>query len=116
MVSCGLPVTEINFAPMIIYNVTVKVEQDIADEWVLWMKNEHMPELMGTGLFADSRLCRLLEQDELEGRTYVAQYFCNTIEDYNRYIDEYAQQMRDKAFSRFGGRFMAFRTIMEIEQ
>ncbi|MGN6477528.1 MAG: DUF4286 family protein [Flavipsychrobacter sp.] len=100
---------------MIIYNVTVKVESDIADEWVNWMKKEHMPDLMATGLFTDSRLCRLLEQDELEGRTYVAQYFCNSIDDYNRYISDHAQGMRDKGFARFGNKFIAFRTIMEIE-
>lgn len=100
---------------MIIYNVTVKIDVEAADEWVKWMKEEHMPELMKTGLFTDSRLCRLLEQDETEGRTYTAQYFCNTIEDYNSYIDNHAQHMRDKGFARFGNRFMAFRTVMEVE-
>jgi hypothetical protein len=100
---------------MIIYNVTVKIDAEAADEWVKWMKEEHMPELMKTGLFTDSRLCRLLEQDETEGRTYTAQYFCNTIEDYNNYIDNHAQHMRDKGFARFGNRFMAFRTVMEVE-
>lgn len=100
---------------MIIYNVTVKIEAEAADEWVKWMKEEHMPELMKTGLFTDSRLCRLLEQDETEGRTYTAQYFCNTIEDYNSYIDNHAQHMRDKGFARFGNRFIAFRTVMEVE-
>lgn len=100
---------------MIIYNVTVKIEAEAADEWVKWMKEEHMPELMKTGLFTDSRLCRLLEQDETEGRTYTAQYFCNTIEDYNSYIDSHAQHMRDKGFARFGNRFIAFRTVMEVE-
>ena len=48
---------------MIIYNVTIKPDWSIHDEWVKWMKEEHMPELMKTGLFTDSRLCRLLEQD-----------------------------------------------------
>ena len=33
---------------MIIYNVTVKIEAEAADEWVKWMKEEHMPELMKT--------------------------------------------------------------------
>lgn len=100
---------------MIIYNVTVKITLDSADEWVAWMKEEHMPELMKTGLFTDSRLCRLLEQDETDGRTYAAQYFCNSIDDYNTYIDKYAQGMRDKGFTRFGSRFVAFRTVMEVE-
>jgi hypothetical protein len=99
---------------MIIYNVTIKVENEIADTWVGWMKSEHMADVMGTSLFIDCRLCRLLEQDELEGITYVAQYFCESMQQYNIYIDKYAQNMRDKGFKLFGGKFVAFRTVMEI--
>lgn len=100
---------------MIIYNVTIKVDADAAKDWVKWMKEEHIPELMHTGLFVDTRLCRLLEQDETEGITYVAQYFCDTMEHYNTYISEYAQQMRDKGLARFGSKFSAFRTVMQEE-
>lgn len=99
---------------MIIYNVTIKVENDAADAWVKWMKTEHMAELMNTGLFTDCRLCRLLEQDETEGVTYAAQYFCEGIEQYNNYIDNHAEIMRDKGFKLFGGKFIAFRTVMEV--
>lgn len=98
---------------MLIYNVTIKVETAVADEWLLWMKEEHMPELLQTGLFLDSRLYHLLEQDEQEGITYVAQYFCQNIKDYNAYISLHAQKMREKGLNRFGNRFMAFRTLME---
>ncbi len=99
---------------MIIYNVTVKVEAATADEWVKWMKEEHMADVLNTGLFVDCRLCRLLEQDETEGVTYTAQYFCETIGHYNKYIDEHAMAMREKGFKLFGGKFVAFRTVMEI--
>jgi hypothetical protein len=100
---------------MIIYNVTIKVNSDIADAWLNWMKTEHIADVMGTGLFVDARLCRLLEQDETEGVTFAAQYFCNSLAEYNTYIDKHAQQMRDKGFKLFGGKFIAFRTVMEIE-
>ena len=99
---------------MIIYNVTLKVNSDVVDAWVSWMKEEHMPELMTTGLFVDCRLCRLLEQDETDGVTFAAQYFCDSIDQYNIYIDKFAENMRDKAFKLFGGKFVAFRTVMEI--
>ena len=99
---------------MIIYNVTIKVENEAADAWVNWMKTVHMADLMSTGLFLDCRLCRLLEQDEVEGVTYAAQYFCKSMEEYNTYIDKYAQNMREKGFKLFGGKFVAFRTVMEI--
>lgn len=99
---------------MIIYNVTIKVTHEIAQDWVNWMKNEHMPDLMSTGLFTNYRLSRLLEQDETDGITYSAQYFCNTLEDYRSYITHHAELMRNKGFRKFGDQFAAFRTIMEV--
>ena len=99
---------------MILYNVTVKTSTAIAVEWVRWMKEEHMPELLRTGLFTECRLCRLLEQDDSEGPTYSAQYFCDSMEDYEDYIRQHAPLMREKGMKKFGDRFIAFRTVMEI--
>ena len=100
---------------MIIYNVTVKVDNSIAGAWLDWMKKEHIPDLMRTGLFLDYRLSKLLEQDETEGITYTVQYFCESLERYHTYIAEHAQRMRDEGINRFGSAFVAFRTIMEVE-
>ncbi len=98
---------------MVIYNVTIKVEHNSADAWVQWMHNEHIPDLMQTGLFTNALLFKLLDQDESDGLTYAAQYHCNSINEYNKYIDEYAMTMREKGMKAFGGKFVAFRTVMQ---
>jgi hypothetical protein len=98
---------------MIIYNVTVKMDTDIEQDWVKWMKQEHAPDLLKTGLFIDYRLCKLMEQDETDGKTYTVQYFLDSLEHYNTYIAEHAPKMRDKAIKKFGSRFVAFRTVMQ---
>jgi hypothetical protein len=100
---------------MIIYNVTVKVAPHVASEWVRWMKEEHMPELLRTGLFIDSRLCRLLEQDDTEGITYSAQYMCDSLEDYHDYVRKHAPAMREKGLQKFGDKTIAFRSVMRVE-
>lgn len=100
---------------MIIYNVTIKLTHNIHNEWVRWMKEEHMPGLLHTGLFSDSRLCRLLEQDESDGVTYIAQYFCDNMDDYNDYVKEHAPMMRERGLKKFGDQFIAFRTVMSVE-
>ncbi len=98
---------------MVLYNVTIKINHDAEQEWLQWMKNEHIPELMSTGLFVDSKLFRLLDVDDAEGVTYAAQYFCKNMEDYKSYISAYSAAMRAKGIEKFGDRFVAFRTIME---
>lgn len=99
---------------MILYNVTIKVDNDAAEEWVQWMRNEHIPDLIETGLFAEAKLFRLLEVDDTDGPTYAAQYFCRTMEEYERYLDEFASEMRAKGIERFGDKFVAFRTVMQM--
>ena len=98
---------------MIIYNVTIKVEEVIATAWVQWMKEIHIPELLATGLFSGYTLCKLLEVDETDGITYVAQYFCQDMDAYNAYIEKFADEMRARGKKRFGDSFVAFRTLME---
>lgn len=99
---------------MIIYNVTIKVEANSAEKWLQWMKDEHLGDMMNTGLFSDYRMCRLLDQDETEGVTFVVQYHTDSIENYESYLKEHAPKMRQKGLSLFADKMVAFRTVMEV--
>jgi hypothetical protein len=99
---------------MIIYNVTIKVEVTIAKEWLQWMKEVHIPEVMQTGCFTDYKIVRLLEVDETEGPTYAIQYNAESKAIYNQYISKFAPALRDKTYQKWGGRFIAFRSVMEV--
>jgi hypothetical protein len=98
---------------MICYNVTVKIISQIEEQWVKWMKEEHIPDVIGTGLFIEYKFFKLLEQDERDGITYVVQYFSPSNDLYKKYIEEFAPVLREKAFSKWQDRFIAFRTVME---
>jgi hypothetical protein len=98
---------------MILYNVTVKVDHSIHDQWLIWMKQEHIPDVLGTGSFTEARFWKLLDVDETEGATYAVQYTAASKEDYQRYLDVYAAEMRKKGAEKWGDRFIAFRTVME---
>lgn len=98
---------------MIIYNVTVKLDRDIHQDWLQWMKEEHVPEILATNCFNGARLSRLLDLPEDEGYTYSCQYFADSKKDYEKYISQYADELRNKAMSKFKNKFTAFRTLME---
>lgn len=99
---------------MFIYNVTVKIDWSIHEAWVKWMLNEHFTEMINTGCFTQAQLLRLLETDETEGPTYAAQYFAETKNDYNSYASIYAGKIRKKYSEKWGDRFTAFRTLMQV--
>lgn len=99
---------------MIIYNVTIKVATDIAEAWLTWLQQEHIPEILDTGCFTDARVLRLLETDDPEGETFTIQYHAESKALYNRYISMHAEELRDKSFKKWSNKFIAFRTVMQI--
>jgi hypothetical protein len=99
---------------MIVYNITIKIVPEIEEEWVRWQKKEHIPNVMSSGQFTDYKFYRLLEQNEPDGITYVVQYFAFSFENYNRYINETAPLLRQKALDKWGNQFIAFRTVMQV--
>ena len=100
----------------IIYNVTIKVEAGIADAWLQWLLQEHIPEIMNTGCFISHKVVRLLEVDESEGPTYAVQYGADSKADYNRYIQLHAAGMRQRSIDKWGNGFIAFRSVMQVVQ
>ncbi len=99
---------------MIIYNVTIKVDNSIQHQWLPWLQDEHIPEVIGTGCFTRATILKLLEVDDSEGPTYAIQYFAESKALYNRYIEKFAPEMRQKSFDKWGNRFIAFRSVMQV--
>lgn len=101
---------------MLLYNVTVSVDQRIEADWLRWMKNEHIPEVMNTGMFTMHRICRLVQpqpQPE-EGVTYAIQYYCDSQELLNRYFEEFAPALQQAHAAKYAQHTAAFRTVLEI--
>ena len=98
---------------MIIYNVTVNVDDSIHEEWLTWMKTVHIPDVMKTGMFREYRLCKILSEDDT-GATYSFQYMCDSMKMYEKYRDEFANALRDQVTKKFGDKFVAFRTLLEV--
>jgi len=98
---------------MIIYNVTININHDVHDEWLKWMKEEHIPEVLKTGLFTEWKMLRLLGDADSGGTTYAIQYTCDTMEDYEKYRQEYAPALQQATLNKFKDKFVAFRTLLE---
>jgi hypothetical protein len=99
---------------MIVYNITIQIDPAIEKPWLQWQKEEHIPEIMATGLFTNHKMFRLLEQDETQGMTFVIQFFADNATNYERYVNDHATVLRDKSFAKWGDAFIAFRTVMEV--
>ena len=99
---------------MLIYNVTTKVEWSVADEWLRWMQETHIPEILATGCFDRHQLVRLLEIDEEEGPTYAAQYYARSKDSFDTYIKDHSNNLRQLSFDKWGNKFIAYRSLMQL--
>jgi len=99
---------------MIIYNVTTKVLHSVKDQWLKWLKEEHIPEILATKCFQNATVLYLMEADDDEGVTYAVQYHAESLASYNEYIDKFSNEMRAKTIDKWKEKTISFRTIMQI--
>jgi Domain of unknown function (DUF4286) len=102
----------VRVALMIIYSVTITIEESIESEWVEWMNSVHVPDVLRTGCFSECRIYRILGSDAVEP-IYVLQYQCRSIEEYHRYRDNFAPALQKEHTDRFAGRFRGSRQLLE---
>lgn len=98
---------------MVIYNVTVNVEEDVHNEWIAWMQKEHIPMMLDTLKFSRAVMTRVLVEEDMGGFTYSTQYFTKDMETLKAYYAEDADRLRAET-KRFDGKLVSFRTEMEV--
>ena len=98
---------------MIIYNVTVNIEDGVHDEWIQWMQTVHIPDVMSTGFFLENKICKILVHEE-QGTSYSIQYTCANIKDYEEYQRDHAPRLQKQHADKYANKFVAFRTLLEV--
>lgn len=98
---------------MFIYNVTVNIDEDVHDEWIQWMKKTHVPDVMNSGCFTDNKIVKVLHVND-HGQTYSFQYTFKDMKDIERYQKEFAPKLQADVKQKYGEKFTAFRTLLEV--
>lgn len=98
---------------MILYNVTVSIDERIHEEWLEWMKAKHIPDVLETGCFIESRISRVHGEED-GGITFAISYVAPSQEKYDEYVERHAPALQKEHSDRYAGRFAAFRTLLTI--
>ena len=96
---------------MIIYSVEISVEKDIHQEWLNWMRETHIPDVMKTNLFSD---CKFLKNLQSEKTTYTIQYKLKSMTNYLKYRDNFADELQKDHNKKFKNKFSAKRELLKI--
>lgn len=99
---------------MIIYNVTTKVDQSIADAWITWMRDEYNPDMIQTGCFTHAVILRLIDLDEMDHPTFAIQYHAPNEEVFRKFKSEISDQMSKRALAKWGEKIISFKSVLEL--
>jgi len=92
---------------MIVYNVTNSVDKEIAEEWISWMKDKHIPGLLKAGLFESYKILKVLNHDDDKTLSFAVQFYSKSIESIHEY------HLNEEIRQRYGDRVLTYATLLE---
>lgn len=98
---------------MFLYNVTIGIDQDVEEEWLAWMKEEHIPDVLATGKFVTYKMYKVLHDNNDGSVSYSVQYFAETLDQVVSYLEHFAPALVEKHKQKYGNKHVAFRTLLE---
>ena len=99
---------------MYIYNVTINIDESVEEQWLHWMQEIHIPDMLATGKFTEAKMCQVMVKEDMGGVTYSIQYTTDSKETLDRYFKEDADRLRQDGLTRFANKFVAFRTELNV--
>ncbi len=99
---------------MYIYNITTNVSDVIHDDWLRWMRNIFIPEMLATGKFSKAKMTKVLVKEEMGGVTYSVQYTTDSLETLSDFYKNDALKLQEKSTKLFKNQFVDFTTELEV--
>jgi len=99
---------------MIIYNVTTNIHESVHDQWLKWMQEKHIPEVLATKKFSSARIVKVLVEEEMGGQTYSAQYVTDSKATLEKFYIEDQPAFHTEALGLFADKMLSFMTELEV--
>lgn len=98
---------------MLLLNETVGIDRDVEAEWLIWIRDVHIPAVLNTGMFDSAKIYKVLEASSEETISYSLQFFAHSLEHVEQYLDVFAPRLVEDHRQRFLNRHVVFRTLLE---
>lgn len=99
---------------MLIFNTTYQISPGYFEEWVKWIKTEHIPFMLQSGKFTTPQLVKVMLHDETEGSSYSLQFKIKNMEELLYWQNEHGQAFESNCREKFGTEVLFFSTVLEV--
>jgi hypothetical protein len=98
---------------MLLYNVTVGIDKDSETEWLQYIREKHIPDVLNTGMFVNAKMYKVLHDQDDGTISYSIQYFAETIDQFQQYLEVFAPVLIEEHRRKFNNKHVAFMTLLE---
>ncbi len=99
---------------MFIYNVTTNIDDSVHQEWLQWMQETHIPDMIATGKFTEAKIVKVLVEEEMGGQTYSVQYVTDSKATIKAFHQEDANRLKRDVLVKFADKIVSFETELQI--
>jgi quinol monooxygenase YgiN len=96
---------------MVIYEVNLSVEPDIAQTYCAWLQ-EHIEEILALEGFIKATWYDVEGEKDAKQRQYCIHYVLENRDALAHYFKQHASRLREDGLKRFAGKFQASRRIL----
>lgn len=98
---------------MLIYNTTFQVDDDVHDNFLIWVKECCIPQVLSQGILKSPRLCRILSHRE-EGTAYSLQWEVENSGLLHQWHLKQGVSLHEEIRKIFQDKVVGFPTLMEV--
>lgn len=99
---------------MIIYSVQITIQKSVSENWLAYMQQKHIREVMDTGCFSSFQLLKQTDfEDDINDR-YIVNYACVSEDLLQKYLTNFAASLREDVVKHFEHQFTAERKIYKL--
>ncbi len=99
---------------MLIYNTTFHLHQDVEENFLIWLKEVHIPEVEKEDVLRNPRICKILSHAEPGESTYALQWEVDSPAELHRWQMSQGSFAKDQVQKIFNEKVLGFETLMRI--
>ena len=99
---------------MLIFNTTYQVTTKHTENWIQWIKTDHIPYMMKSELFLEPQISKIVGSEDESGTSFSVQYKIDNMDSLILWHKQYATEFQGIVSAKFGTEVVFFSTVLEI--
>jgi len=99
---------------MLVYNTTYHIEEKAIANFLIWIKESYIPEVMKTELLSNPRLCKVLSHNEAGSETYTLQWEVESSGILHRWHQLQGAELNKELTAIFKEKVVGLPTLLEV--